>query len=66
MTNPWTGEQHPIEIVENKKRKHGIDFVTADGHHFHSPSPLAQYLFRKRVSNGWDCLSFDMGDGDND
>jgi hypothetical protein len=65
-TNPWTGEQHNIDIMENKKRKHGIDFVTQDGYHFHSPSPLAQHLFKRRVSNGWDCLSWESGDGDND
>lgn len=66
-TNPWTGVQYPVEVVANKKRKSGVEFRLPNGKQFHSPSPMCQYLFRKRVSNGWDCLSWDIsGDGEVD
>lgn len=58
-TNPWTGEIHEVQVVENKKRKHGVEFEIASGDRFHSPSPLCQYLFGKRVSNGWNCISWE-------
>ena len=56
--NPWTGEEHQVLVVENSKRKHGVEFETEDGKRFHSPSPLCQYLFKKRVSNGWKCITW--------
>ncbi len=65
-TNPWSGIQYPVEVVVNKKRKHGVEFRIETGQQFHSPSPMCQFLFGKRVSNGWDCLSWEIGDGDND
>ncbi len=52
-TNPWTGDVHQVLVVENKRRKHGVEFETDSGVRFHSLSPLCEYLFGKRVSNGW-------------
>lgn len=54
--NPWTGEEYEVLVVTNKRRKHGVEFETENGERFHSPSPLCQYLFGKRVSNGWNCI----------
>lgn len=55
-TNPWTGDVYKVLVVTNKRRKHGVEFETESGERFHSPSPLCQYLFGKRVSNGWNCI----------
>ena len=57
-TNPWTGEKHTVTMIANKKRKSGLEFMAESGQSFHSPSPLCLYLFGKRVSNGWDCISW--------
>ena len=58
-TNPWTGEQTEIAVISAPKRKHGVEFELKNGNRYHSPSPLCLYLFGKRVSNGWDCISWD-------
>ncbi len=56
--NPWTAKEHQVQVVSNPKRKHRVEFEIDSGRRFHSPSPLCQYLFGKRVSNGWDCISW--------
>ena len=56
--NPWNGEVYDVTIVTNKRRKSGVDFMIESGRQFSSPSPLCQYLFGKRVSNGWSCISW--------
>ena len=53
--NPWTTDEHQVQVVEARNRKSGREFVY-NNTRYHSPSPMCEEIFGRRVSNGWNCI----------
>ena len=55
--NPWTKDEHQVQVVEARNRKSGREFLF-NNTRYHSPSPMCEAIFGRRVSNGWNCISW--------
>ena len=55
--NPWTKDEHQVQVVEARNRKSGREFLY-NNTRYHSPSPMCEDIFGRRVSNGWNCISW--------